>query len=250
VHDSSGGSNTQAGVSGYLNDSNTAYYSVQGGKSEGSGSSGSASLNVDTAKAKLGFGYSQGSDYHQSNVNVSGSVVAHAGGITLGQPVGESFALVEVPDVKGVGLTSYSGVQTDGNGYAVMPYTNPYRLNWLSLDTQDLGGSVEIENATQQVVPRRGSIVKATFAALSGRRVQFELSLADGQKIPFGAFVKDEDDKVLGVVDNQSKVLVFGIEDEGLLDINWNNDSQCAAKYKLPKFNQSKSYDRVSIQCD
>ena len=58
----------------------------------------------DTPAAKLAGNYSQSGASRHVDVSASGSVVAHAGGITFGQPVGETFVLVEVPGVEGVGV--------------------------------------------------------------------------------------------------------------------------------------------------
>jgi outer membrane usher protein len=44
----------------------------------------------------------------------------------------------------------------------------------IDLDTRDLSGDIDIEIATQQVVPRRGAVVLAKLAGSNGRRVQFE----------------------------------------------------------------------------
>ncbi len=90
-----------------------------------------------------------------------------------------------------VEVSSYSGVKTGFNGYAVLPNAQPYRVNWVSLDTRNLGGEIELDNATQQLVPRRGSIVRARFEGSKGRRAQFEIFDQEGKAIPFGAALKD-----------------------------------------------------------
>ncbi|WP_164450305.1 fimbria/pilus outer membrane usher protein, partial [Pseudomonas viridiflava] len=116
-----------------------------------------------TSMGDLGFGYNRGSGYESQNLSAAGSIVAHAGGINMGQTVGETFGLVEVPVMSGVEVSSYSGVKTGLNGYAVLPNAQPYRVNWVTLDTRNLGGEIELDNATQQLVPRRGSVVLARF---------------------------------------------------------------------------------------
>ncbi|MDF3845003.1 FimD/PapC C-terminal domain-containing protein, partial [Pseudomonas citronellolis] len=97
-------------------------------------------------------------------------------------------------------------------------------------------------------VPRRGAVVKARFAAASGRRVQLDLSLADGRKLPFGAQVSDAGGKLLAVVDNQSRALVFGLEDQGRLTVSW-ADGTCSAPYTLPRRDASLTYDQVKLVC-
>ncbi len=160
-----GDSSLNTGISGYLDEANAFNYSAQANYSKDGGNSGSVGLGWDTSKAKLSANYSQGRDNKQINLGASGSVVVHSGGVTFGQPVGETFGLVEVPEVGGVGLDGYSSVRTDGRGYAVLPYMQPYRYNWVNLDTNTLGSDTEISDSTQMAVPTRGAVIAKRFSA-------------------------------------------------------------------------------------
>ncbi|WP_271409773.1 fimbria/pilus outer membrane usher protein [Pseudomonas sp. Q1-7] len=243
-----GDSSLQSGVSGYLDEQNTVNYSAQTSYSKDNGGSGSLGLGWDTAKASLSANYSQARDNKHMDLGASGSVVLHSGGVTFGQQVGETFALVEVPDVGGVGLDSYSAIRTDSRGYAVVPYAQPYRYNWVNLDTTTLGTDTEITENSQMIVPTRGAVVKSRFTAVTGRRLQFELALDNGKKIPFGAQAFDEEGKNLGIVDNLSRLLVFGVKDAGRIDVRWDS-STCSASYSLPPANKDLAYERVVAAC-
>nr|WP_227235571.1 FimD/PapC C-terminal domain-containing protein [Pseudomonas sp. IAC-BECa141] len=78
--------------------------------------------------------------------------------------------------------------------------------------------------------------------------MQIDLVLHDGKKLPFGAQVEDEGGKLLAVVDNQSRALVFGIKNEGWLKVKW-ADGICSAPYKLPPKDNALTYDRMNITC-
>ncbi|MCY1530499.1 putative outer membrane usher protein LpfC' [compost metagenome] len=244
-----GDSSVQSGVSGYLDEQNTLNYSAQAGHSKNSGNSGSVSLGLETSKASLNSSYSQGRDNRHMSLGANGSVVLHSGGVTFGQTVGETFALVEVPDVGGLGFDGYSAVRTDSRGYAVVPYMQPYRYNWVNLKTDTLGTNIEITENSQMLVPTRGAVVRRRFEAESGRRVQFDLSQTNGEKIPFGAQAYDEQDKVLGMVDNLSRLLVFGVKDQGRVHIRW-GDSGCIADFVLPPLNKEVAYERIAQSCN
>lgn len=243
-----GNATTQAGINGYLSENSDTFYSIQGGHSRTSGSSASANLNTRTSVADISLGYSQGRGYDSQNLNLAGAVVAHQGGINLGQTVSETFALVEVPGVTGAKVSSYSGVETGRNGYAVIPNAQPYRVNWISLDTRDLGGDIEIDNATQQLVPRRGAVVVARYTGKSGRRVQFELFDSVGERMPFGASVEDGEGKQLAIADPSGKALVLVEQDQGNLIIKW-GETQCTAPYQLPARDKAVNYERQHLVC-
>ncbi|TDV46498.1 outer membrane usher protein [Pseudomonas graminis] len=201
VRDSSGASSVQSGLNGQIFDDRNSFYSVQAGHDSESGSSGFGKLSTNTAYGRFDAGYGQGRDYQALSMGASGSVVAHAGGVNFGQPLGETFALVQVKGVSGARLTNFSNVETADNGYAILPYVQPYRTNWVNLDTRQLGADIELENAVDQVVPRRGAAPLVSFRTAIGRRVQFELVRADGSRVPMGAAVEDEQGKPLATVD-------------------------------------------------
>lgn len=245
---SQGDSSIQSGISGNANEAHTLSYSAQAGTSKQGGRSGSFGLSWDTPVAQVSGNYGQGEGSKHLDFGASGSVVVHGDGVTFGQSVGESFALVEVPGVEGVGVASSTSVRTNKKGYAVVPFTQPYRYNWINLDTNTLGADTQIDENSKLTVPTRGAIVKAKFTAESGRRVQFVLLQEDGQKIPFGARSYDEKGRVAGVVDNLSRLLVFGEKETGELNLRWGN-STCFVSYTLPPRTQDSTYDIFNATC-
>lgn len=58
-------------------------------------------------------GYAYSKSHRQASLNLSGGVVAHRGGVTLSQPLGSTFALVEAKDAQGVGIENQTGVRID-----------------------------------------------------------------------------------------------------------------------------------------
>jgi len=244
-----GADQVQASLSGYLDRNNTASYSVQANHDEGHGSSSGASLLWDTPMARLGTRYQQGGGTRHFDASASGSLVVHRGGMTLGQPVGETFGLLEVPKARGVGVVGWNGVRTNRRGYAVVPYLQPYRMNWLNVDTEKLGGDIEVLGESPRLVPTRGAVVKARYGAEVGRRVQFVVRQANGTPVPFGAMAYGDQDKVLGMVDNQSRVLVFGVPEQARVELRWGDDARCVAAYVLPKKDNTLTYDRVELTC-
>ncbi|QNH80804.1 fimbrial biogenesis outer membrane usher protein [Pseudomonas protegens] len=239
---------TQVGINGYLSENSDTYYSLQGGNSSTGGSTASVNMSTRTSVADISAGYSQGRGYTSQSFNLAGSVVGHTGGINLGQTVGETFALAEIPGVAGIKVGSYSGAKTGSNGFAVVPNAQPYRVNWISLDTRDLGGEIEIDNATQQVVPRRGAVVLARYVSKVGRRVQFELFDAQHKPIPFGAALEDAMGKQIAIADPSGKALALMDQASGTLTIKW-GEQKCQALYVLPERNMALNFERVQLVC-
>ncbi|HEX8595582.1 MAG TPA: fimbria/pilus outer membrane usher protein [Pseudomonas sp.] len=248
VRDSSGDYNAQVGLNGQVLEQRNTFYSVQVGQDSNSGSFGSGKISTTAPFGRFEAGYSQGRDYDALSLGAAGSLVAHAGGINLGQSLGETFALIQVPNVSGARLTSFNNVETAANGYAVLPYAQPYRANWVSLDTRQLGADVELDQAITQIVPRRGAMSVVRFKASVGRRVQFELIRVDGSKVPLGASVESADGKSLAVVDPTGRALVLSEQDSGELLVKW-GDTRCRAPFTLPAKDPRRAYERVKVTC-
>ena len=50
------------------------------------------------------------------------------------------------------------------------------------------------------------------------------------------------------MVDNASRVLVFGVKDQGRLSIRW-SEGTCEGGYVLPQRNKALMYERVAMSC-
>lgn len=174
--------------------------------------SAAVSLAYQGNQANYGVGYSEGSDYRSLSLNTSGAMLMHGDGVTFGSYLGETIALLHVPQVADLGAQNASTSRTNAEGYLLVPHLRPYRINSLLLDTDDLSPGVIIDNASQQLVPRRGAVVKARFDARHVVRMILTLRQPDGLPLPFGAQVSDEHDQPLGVVGQAGQALIASSE--------------------------------------
>jgi outer membrane usher protein len=249
-HDNSGNA-VQAGASGLLPTEREISYAVAGGRSAAGDSSASVNVGTATSFARMNAGYSYGNRHSSGNFSANGSIVAHSGGVNLGQALGETIMLAKVePPVAGVGVSSHAGVKTGSNGYAIIPNATPYRSNHVSLDTRNAPKNAEFNNAVQQIVPTRGAVALATFKAEVGYRVQFELRDEQGASLPFGAMVRDASGQQLGMTDPRGRILTMVSPEQmrGYLDIS--RDGQlCRARYELSENAENLNYQLVRLSC-
>lgn len=197
----------RASLNGGLLDSRLSYNTALTNDNQGR-KSAALSMAYQGSQASIGMGYTEASDYRSLSLNASGAVLLHDEGVAFGSHLGETMALVHVPGVPGVGVQNTPAARTNAEGYALIPYLRPYRLNNLVLQTDDLSPEVVIGNASQQVVPRRGAVMKASFNAEHVSRLVLTLLQANGAPVPFGAQVVDADGVTLGVVGQAGQALV------------------------------------------
>lgn len=207
----------RAGLSG--NDGNLTY-NVNANRSDLAGNNGSALVGYRAPYAQLGAGVSVGNGYRQASVSASGSVLAHGDGVEFGQTLSETVALVEIKDTPNVGVLNAPGTLTNKKGYALVPYVTPYRKNRVALDTGELDTSVDIDDGVTNVVPRRGAVVKATFAARRSEKVVLSVRLQDGSLPPFGTTVLDDKGVSAGVVGQAGQVLI-AVDEGKVYSMKW-----------------------------
>jgi len=256
-HNDSNGSQQQAMLNGTLGNDNQFYYGATGSHGEaGAGSSASVNGGYRSPFAVFNASYGSGSGYSQSSFSASGAVVAHPGGITLGQPMGDTVGIIYVPGAKGARLTSAPGVRIDHSGYALLPYLTPYNLNTVTIDPKGLPLDVQLDATSTQVAPHAGAVVMLKFKTKQGRTVVLEVHLKNGDALPFGAEVFDEEGVSLGMAGQAGKILARGVKQAGQLTAQWQDDQgtshACSFPYRLPEQANGKSmtsYQAIDATC-
>ncbi|MFK2855978.1 fimbrial biogenesis outer membrane usher protein [Dyella humi] len=257
-HDQQTGSQAQAMLNGTLgSDSQFNYSAAATHSSSGSGNAGSVNVGYRSPYAVFNASYGNGSGYSQASVNMSGSVIAHPGGVTFGQPLGDTVGIVYLPNAAGAHLANAPGARVDHFGYAVVPYLTPYQLNTIQIDPKGLPLDVQLDATSAQVVPYAGAVVMLKFKTENGRTLIVSARLKDGQALPFGAEVFNEKGFSLGVVGQAGQILLRGVDQSGRLTARWQDDNgavqSCSFDYRLePKAKHKQTtvgYEQMSVTC-
>ena len=212
---------------------NSLNYGLSQSGQDGQSSSG-GSVGYQHPYGFAGVSLSTGNNFSQSGLGLSGSLVAHRGGLTLAPPVGDTFAIVEVPNGEGARVNG-SNAQVGASGYGVVPYLSPYGFNDVALNLENAPIDLEVDTASQRVAPLDGSIVLLRFKANRGRPLLLQLTLDKGGRLPLGASVLDAQDQEVGQVGQASKAVVRVKADAGRLTVVWGDkpEQRCTLDYQL-----------------
>lgn len=227
------GDQVQAALTGNLGESRALSYTLS--TTQGSGQdSHSAYAAWQGGRGHLDAGYSRVGNYSSLSLGASGSLVLHAGGINLGAPVGDGFALVQARGAEGARVGSGNDVRVARNGYALVPHVSPYRWNTLDLDPTGLPMEVELLQTSQRVAPTAGGIVRVPFDVRRERTLFIDATDALGQPLPFAAQVHSEDGLPLGAVGQGGVIQLRGAQDAGALIVDPAGAARCRIEYRMP----------------
>lgn len=237
TNSSPGSTDQYVSLSGVALENHNLDWNVQQGYSNREDASGGIYGNYRGSAGSVNAGYSYAKNSQLINYGLSGGVLVHADGITLGQGMSETAVLVKAPGLKNVRLENDATIETDSRGYAIIPYVTPYHRTNVTLDSTTLGNNMELPNTTQKVVPTRAAVVRANFAGNIGRRAFLILKRASGENVPYGATVTSTTDKnaQASIVSDGGMVYMSGLKDNGEVYAQWGSKAgqQCKAAYSL-----------------
>ncbi|MDE9562719.1 fimbrial biogenesis outer membrane usher protein [Xenorhabdus bovienii] len=217
---------------------------------------GNISAEYKGAYGQINAGYNYDKQSKQLNYGLSGGIVAHPYGVTLSQSLGDTLALVRAHGAKGVKVQNHTGISTDWNGYAIVPYVSSYRKNRIALDTYSMGNNVDIDINTQTIIPTQGSLALANFQTRIGYRVLMMLS-HKGKEIPFGAIATlekqhDIDDTNSTIISNDGQAYFSGVPKTGRLWVKWGykDIQECHVNYQLPDEIPTSGLYMVNAACE
>lgn len=235
--DAAGDMQEQAMLNGSLGETNQFNYGVAASHGDNTGNAGSVNAGYRAPYALLNASYGKGEHFSQASVGASGAVVVHSGGVTFGQPMGDTVGIVEVPDAEGANVNNSVGARINGSGYALIPYLSPYKLNVIQIDPKGLPLDVQLDATSASVAPRAGAVVMVKFATHNGRLLMVRAHQQDGQAVPFGAEILNAKGATLGMVGQAGRALLQGVDNAGQLTARWQDADgymqQCVFSYQL-----------------
>lgn len=252
TNNNQGETNNQFGLTGTLLKNNNLSYNVSRSVNNKQENTSAVGFNWQTGYGRFNTAFNFTEDNRQLNYGISGGLIAHRDGITLGQSLGKTNILIKAPGAKHVTIDNTTGVTTDWRGYAILPYAAPYRWNRVALDTASLENNIEIDESVKNVVPTQGATIVANYSVRIGIRALFKLLKSDGRPIPFGSRVQ-----VIGqngesyIVGDQGQVYLPGLALKGTLNIVWGSlvHEQCQIDYELPPESEKLSIVNATLEC-
>lgn len=234
-----GSSNTQINLGGSAGEYNQLSYNLYGSadkNSSGRTTSAGSSAQYRAPATTFSAGVNTGNGYKQANIGATGSLVAHAGGVTFSAEQGETMALIEAKGASGARVGSSSSAVINDHGYALVAGLMPYRQNDISIDPKNTSTSVELETTSQLIAPRFGAIALLQYPTVSGTPLLMHVTRDDGKSLPMGAQVEDTAGNYLTMVGQGGRLFFRTSQSQGELMIRWGSKERqsCHVQYVTP----------------
>ena len=181
---------------------------------------------------------------------LNGSIVLHDQGITFGQRIHGAAALIDVNGAENVSVSYKPGIVTDNKGFALVGGLSTYRKNNIYLEQNNINSTTSIDKTISSVVPTDNAIVRAVFATTKGNKAIFKLLNKDNTPIKFGAVVNVSKKENAGIVGDDGKVYITGLDNNGILDVQWGKGpmDRCRVFYDLKNKNSLGLYSET-LKC-
>lgn len=244
------GNNTN--ISGDLNNDRSLSYNLSATDIGYHQRSASANLQYRSPYATAMVYGGKGRDYHQWGTNLTGAVVAHAGGVSFSPDMVDTMVLVKAENAKGAAINNTVGLKVDPWGYAVIPYVMPYRMNEISIDSKAVNEQVELLSNSLELAPYAGAISLVEFKTKSGFPLLIKSQQVSGEHLPFAANVYDAEGQVVGVVSQGSQIMLRTELLKNTLHVKWGDTvtQQCKVTYDISAKEKSQhGYQVVQEQC-
>jgi outer membrane usher protein len=237
---------------GNLGQDNTVYYNLSQSQTGDTATSG-GSLGYSHPWGSLGANLSSSNNGPtQTGLSATGAVVFHRDGFIMAPSLGGTFAIVEVPNGKGVGLQG-SRARVNGAGFGVVPSLSPYYLNDVQINLENASIDLEIDNAGQKIAPVEGAIVRLKYETIIGRPLLLRLAASSGERIPIGATVSNSQGLEVGTVGQGSRALVRVPRTQDTLKVVWGEKptESCTTQYAVGEqaFTNASGYTSLDLPC-
>lgn len=183
---------------------------------------------------------------------LQGGMVAHEGGLTFSPyAVQDTFGIASVGKLSAAKIdTPHGPVWTDFSGQAVIPGLPAYTNSRIEVQTQSLPKRVDLKNGTQVLAAGRGSVNSVAFDVVTVRRMLLSAVDQQGQPLPQGASVFDNNNRFLTSVVGEGMIFLSDANNEQSLRVSLPDSSTCLLNLatETPRDNDT-FYETASAVC-
>ncbi|WP_336757094.1 fimbria/pilus outer membrane usher protein [Pantoea sp. USHLN298] len=248
------GVNAQTGVNGVLGEQNQFNYNVGVARDIDNNKSGSIGGQYRSPYSTLTASYTKGENYYSASGGASGTIVALPDSLTFSAYQSSTYTVVSAEDAGGARVLGYPNIVLNSSGRAIVPNLNPYRINELAIDPKGIPLDVELEATQQRIIPVEGAVVRLDYKTTKGKPLLIRANQPNGNALPFGASVNDENGNLITTVSQGGQIYVRLNKDVSRLHVSWGKapTDNCLVNLEsgAVQASENKSLARLTTTCN
>lgn len=213
---------------------------------------GNIQMNRNAYNAVINTSVSPNSYYLAGSIKSGITATMHGVGIHRDGYGGNTRLVIDTDGIEGVyigsqGSNSAQNMATNSQGITVLNDIPDYYRTDYTIDTNKLPNDIESNNPNIQMVLTQGAIGYRKLNLYRGIKILIKLTDSQGNVIPFGSIIYDEQQKrQVAVVGEKGEVYLSGISPKSILTTLDNEKQEC--NFTLPKSDFSLS-SFISVTC-
>jgi len=224
THGSTHAAGGRVGLHGALGDGADTLYTVALGRDAGERARMDASIARRLGVAEVSAAVDRSASARTVALAASGGLVMHAGGLTFAERLGDTIGIARATGARGARLGGFAGVRLDRRGFAVLPHLMPYRWNAVDIDPTGVSLDVAMGSTHRRVAPTAGAVVLVPFVTQVAQTHLVVARRPDGQWVPFGAELVDDEGRSVGLVGQAGLVFLRAGASSGHWTARWPGD--------------------------
>nr|WP_282553613.1 fimbria/pilus outer membrane usher protein [Providencia sneebia] len=233
----------QIGLTGTALKAGNLSWDISKSYGRGQNSHSDFSLNYLGEYGSRYMGYSHGGNYRQINYGAEGSIILLGNKITFDQPISEDSTLLAAPNY--FNEMGQLGIKEDISGNNSRPYTSVNRETHNRFKSLRKNNAIGFNNNSAYLMSNKEAVMQTSFQGEIGRRVLMRLTY-NKHPVPYGAMVKTSGRS--SIVGDNGEVYLLGMDDEGTIKVQWENN-ECWASYILPAKDNNQFMQRITAVC-
>jgi outer membrane usher protein len=172
-----------------------------------------------------------------TRAQATGGIAWLGGELFAARHIRDSFAVVHVPGFEGVRVYAENQEigRTNASGNALVPNLRPYQRNRLRIEQADLPLGARIDGLEIEVAPYWRSGVLVAFPVARTRDAFFRILMDNGEPLPAGAIVYDENGDAWPV-GHRGEAFISGLAEINFLHAR-HNGQRCTFELMVPDSN-------------
>lgn len=214
--------------------------------------SGQTQINLPYTQISGDASYNNNGSQSFSSSLFGGLAFANNTLLFSSQKIGDTFAIVDVGQVSGIGIQAPGSgrTMTDYAGHALLAAVTPYTDTNVSIDTQKFPLNLRINSTSASLRLAHGTVGLQRFRVSELKQLLLTIRNPDGDSMPVGTSVYDDKGRIVGTLIGDGNLMLVNEDIGKSFQLRASNMPACSVEYTVPEFfNPEVLYEEASALC-